>query len=430
MPILSSRMMATAVKRDSLTAELERDPQFSTAKRHHFTQLFANSLLFLWKQMEAKCKSLRTQGSDSQETKTDLQNAHSQLPLSTAQTISSQKSLLNSLTSRTFPLKSELAATQSLTSSCLESIHSLQDQLDELQEAKDEWMRGVNDQQDLGVVQEELKWQAEYLRQVEGTNVHLNAELVMLHERHVSIEVLRKQNRSLESKLTYTKASTNTAIPSSQPSIPLKVPTMSETHTLASLHLSHATLLEQHDLTFHCSSLKAELEAEKEGRRKDDVRACLAECEVGFLKTLVVSYQAEELAIDELKVDELKVQRINDLETLSSDHKSTLTSLLSPSTTPPSSPSKPTQPSPSLLAELESLKSKFSDTEKTNEEHLETINKLEQELFELSGEIAGGRHVPPKTRVLQLIDNPKQQWFDLHQSTMDKLKEENSALLK
>ncbi|KXN91874.1 Spindle assembly checkpoint component mad1 [Leucoagaricus sp. SymC.cos] len=533
MPMPSSRTMATAVKRDSLAAELERDPQFSTAKRHHRTQLFTNSISHAslerqllqaqtaridletklrekelaverlerdrrhfadrereereareqleaghnayTKQMEAECKSLRTQVSDLQETNADLQNTHSQLSLSTAQTISSQKSLLNSLTPRASLLESELAAAQSLASSRLESIHSLQDQLDELQEAKDEWTRGVNDQQDLGVVREELKRQAEYLRQLEGTNARLNVELVTLRNRHASIEVLREQNSSLESKLAYTEslrqkvasleaeleaarqeretwASTNTSIQSSQPSTPSKAPTISETHSLTSLRLSHATLLEQHGSTLAtlrtlessnadlssqlaestslCSSLKEELKAEKEGRRKDDVRARLAEHEVGFLKALVASYQAEELTMDELKVDELKVQRINDLEALLSDYKSTLASLPSPSTTPPSSPSKPSQPSPLLLAELESLKSKFSDAEKTNEEHLETIDKLEQELFELSGEIAGGRHVPPKTRILQLVDNPEQQWFDLRQSMMDKLKEENSALLK
>ncbi|KXN91777.1 hypothetical protein AN958_12330 [Leucoagaricus sp. SymC.cos] len=33
-----------------------------------------------------------------------------------------------------------------------------------------------------------------------------------------------------------------------------------------------------------CSSLNEELKAEKEGRRKDDVCACLAECELRFLK--------------------------------------------------------------------------------------------------------------------------------------------------
>ncbi|KXN81362.1 hypothetical protein AN958_04749, partial [Leucoagaricus sp. SymC.cos] len=297
------------------------------------------------KQVEAECKSLRTQVSDFQETNTDLQNAHSQLSLSTATLSPLEHPSLN-------------------------------------QRGKDEWMRGVNDQQDLSVVREELKWQTEYLRQLEGTNSRLNAELVTLCERHANIEVLREQNRSLGSKPAYTESlginrHSNPVFSTIHPS---KVPTISETYFLASLRLSHATLLEQHgstlatlrtlestntdlsslaDSTSLCSSLKEKLKAEKEGRRKDDVCAPLAEREAGFLKALVASYQAEESAMDELKVDKLKVQRINDLETLLSDHNSTLTSLPSPSTTPPSSPSKPTQPSPPLLAELEFLKSKL-----------------------------------------------------------------------
>jgi mitotic spindle assembly checkpoint protein MAD1 len=56
--------------------------------------------------------------------------------------------------------------------------------------------------------------------------------------------------------------------------------------------------------------------------------------------------------------------------------------------------------------------------------------KLEQRLFELSGEIAGGRHVPPKTRVLCLKENPYQQWVHLRQAVMDWLKSENEALLE
>lgn len=43
-PTPSARTTATAVKRDSLAAELERDPQFSTSKRQHRTQLFTNSI--------------------------------------------------------------------------------------------------------------------------------------------------------------------------------------------------------------------------------------------------------------------------------------------------------------------------------------------------------------------------------------------------
>ena len=63
-------------------------------------------------------------------------------------------------------------------------------------------------------------------------------------------------------------------------------------------------------------------------------------------------------------------------------------------------------------------------------ENLDKIEELEQTLFELRGEIAGGRHVPPGLRILSMVDNPEQQWFDLRQAAMDRLKEENEALMK
>jgi mitotic spindle assembly checkpoint protein MAD1 len=58
------------------------------------------------------------------------------------------------------------------------------------------------------------------------------------------------------------------------------------------------------------------------------------------------------------------------------------------------------------------------------------IEKLEQSLFDLSGEIAAGRHVPPGVRVLSMKENPEQEWFDLRQAAMDRLKGENEALMK
>lgn len=71
--------------------------------------------------------------------------------------------------------------------------------------------------------------------------------------------------------------------------------------------------------------------------------------------------------------------------------------------------------------------------ESANEEiqtHISKIDALEQSLFELTGTIAAGEHVPPKTRVLSLRDNPAQNWTDLRQQVMDRLKEENEALLR
>lgn len=68
--------------------------------------------------------------------------------------------------------------------------------------------------------------------------------------------------------------------------------------------------------------------------------------------------------------------------------------------------------------------------EAESKENIRRIEELEQSLFELSGEIAGGRHVPPGVRILSMKENPEQEWFDLRQATMDRLKAENEALMK
>ena len=72
----------------------------------------------------------------------------------------------------------------------------------------------------------------------------------------------------------------------------------------------------------------------------------------------------------------------------------------------------------------------LKEAEEATEQHLEQIETLEQTLFELRGEIGAGRHLPPGVRVLSLRENPAQQWADLSQAAMDRLKGENEALLK
>ena len=69
------------------------------------------------------------------------------------------------------------------------------------------------------------------------------------------------------------------------------------------------------------------------------------------------------------------------------------------------------------------------EAEQAHTSSLDKIEELEQTLFELQGEIGAGRHVPPGLRILSLRDNPAQQWADLSQAAMDRLKSENAALL-
>lgn len=61
--------------------------------------------------------------------------------------------------------------------------------------------------------------------------------------------------------------------------------------------------------------------------------------------------------------------------------------------------------------------------------HAEQAEALEQQLFELGGEIGAGRHIPPNTRVLSMRENPAQEWADTRKEVLDRLKAENEALL-
>lgn len=133
-----------------------------------------------------------------------MQDSHSQHTLSSTQEISQLKALNASLTSRVEHVSTDLEASQNLAASRLDTVHSLQDQLDELHAAKDTWAQRVNDESDMGVVRDELKKQAEYMRKLEGTNAKLTAELTILRDRQTSVEVLREQHRSLELKVQYT----------------------------------------------------------------------------------------------------------------------------------------------------------------------------------------------------------------------------------
>jgi mitotic spindle assembly checkpoint protein MAD1 len=79
---------------------------------------------------------------------------------------------------------------------------------------------------------------------------------------------------------------------------------------------------------------------------------------------------------------------------------------------------------------LNAIHTGLQEAQKNLTQQKDKIETLEQTLFELRGEIGAGNHVPPGMRVLCLRDNPAQQWTDLRQSVMDRLKSENEALIK
>jgi mitotic spindle assembly checkpoint protein MAD1 len=78
----------------------------------------------------------------------------------------------------------------------------------------------------------------------------------------------------------------------------------------------------------------------------------------------------------------------------------------------------------------ETAQSALGKAQKEIEDHLKKIEDLEQQLFELGGEIAGGRHVPPNVRVMQMPDNPADKYFEARSSVMDAVRKQNEGLMK
>ncbi|TFK19221.1 hypothetical protein FA15DRAFT_760186 [Coprinopsis marcescibilis] len=219
---------STAAKRDSVTAELERDPQLSTSKRQQRNQVFNSSIshahlerqllaaqtanneletklrerelqierlerdrtFFCDREKEEReekererdahdrargdIRQLRTQLTSLREEFADLQDVHGELSRSTTQTISSQKSQITTLNHQVHLLTSELAQAQQTIDDKTASLGALQERCDELLSHQP---AAASDDSDMAVVRDELHRQASYLRTLESTNNKLTNEL-------------------------------------------------------------------------------------------------------------------------------------------------------------------------------------------------------------------------------------------------------------
>ncbi|KDR71884.1 hypothetical protein GALMADRAFT_143649 [Galerina marginata CBS 339.88] len=528
-------LRSSAVKRDSLAAELEKDPQLSSAKRQQRAQVFTSSISHAslerqllasqtakleletklrdkelqverlerdrrWfadrekeereekeaereahdeakKNSDTELRSLRLAVSSLREELADLQDSHQALSRNTNQTGASQKAQITTLANQNTVLEEQLIEYKSLAEQREKALTDLQARYDELSTSKETDARRASDDENMTVVREELHRQAKYLRNLETTNAKMTAELNVLRERHTSVEVLREEKRDLERKLQMleefrTKVVkleaeveagrkereewANMVVDTKPSSTPISV-----TQNLTDLRLAHARLLEEHGATNALlrqreaelaeferretqaqqtiSSVEQNLRVAKEKSERRETMALLAEREVTFLQALVASFNAEEAHIEGSHIDEAKTQRIHQLETLLQEYKSTneklghdLDAIAGKSVS-----FGPGQSSQTLSAELEkerlekaAMQRDLDQAAAGEKENIDKIEELEQTLFELRGEIAGGRHVPPGVRVLSMTDNPEQQWFDLRQAAMDRLKGENEALMK
>lgn len=518
-PLLSR---STAAKRDSLTAELERDPRLSTVRRQQRSQAFSSTMAHAslerqlatlqttkteletklrerdltverlerdrrWfsdreteereekerereereeekKKTDAELRSLRANLTTLREEYEELQDSHSALSRSASQTSATQESKITTLTRQTQLLEEELVQTKELAEERLRSMHDLQESINNLEEPP---RREDND--DMTIIREELRRQATYLRQLESEN----AELRVLKARSQSIEVLKEEKRGLERKLRGMDelrhqvveleaqveagrrerqewANKSLEVAQSPSRTPIGV-----TQSLSELRLTHAKLLEESgatnaslrakeaeldevresegELRERIKDLEADVSSLKENLERERRRVELADREVDFSKAMVASFTAEETMKEgAAAIDEAQMQRLQHAEALLEEYKGVndkLTLELEALTT-----SRGSVVGADLLqaekAQRLQVQEALTQCNEENKNHLDKIDELEQKLFDLGGEIAGGRHVPPGVRILQLKENPLQDWVDLRQSAMDRLKGENEALIK
>lgn len=78
----------------------------------------------------------------------------------------------------------------------------------------------------------------------------------------------------------------------------------------------------------------------------------------------------------------------------------------------------------SNVALLENLKA----AENQNTFLLDKVDKIEEELWKLRGDVGTGKHVPPGKRVLELVDNPASRWFGKREEDVERLRKENEVL--
>ncbi|TBU44830.1 MAD-domain-containing protein [Dichomitus squalens] len=427
---------------------------------------------------DGELRSLRSQLMTLREQHVDLEEEHSNLSRSTSQTIAGQKAQIATLTRQVSLLENQMQAFQRLAEERARAFDELQAQFDDLNAAQDSVTLGAGQNEDWAVVREELHRQATYVRQLESANAKMGAELNILHERQTSVEVLKEQKRDLERRLrgadelreqvvkleaeldAARKERQEWASSSAEPATPSKTP-VSVTQSLSNLRLAHVRLMEEHGsnvaLLRHreqelsglqerearaqetVKELRAEVRELKDRALRSEHKASLVEREVSFLQAMVASFNAEDAANGEVKSENDTSMPIQELEALIKDYKETISVLERELKDARANPviAEDVEAKQRLLALLEQERALKEEAEKAlreaeteSEKQLEQIEELEQTLFELRGEIGAGRHLPPGVRVLSLHDNPAQQWEDLSKAAMDRLKNENEALLK
>ncbi|KAI9568312.1 hypothetical protein HD554DRAFT_2260081 [Boletus coccyginus] len=380
----------TRIKRDSLMAELERgksppllascqltrnvpvDPQHLTAKRQQRLQAFSSHMTqatlerkllsaqaaktelenklrqkeVYIEQLEGDRRFLTEREQAEQEEKEKERKANAEEKKNAEADLRSLRDAISTLRNEHIKLEEsnaeleqELVEYRAIAEERDATIRALQQKLDEAEVASDPMLRRHNEDEQWGVIRDELHRQASYLRSLETTNAKLDAELGRYKDRYTNLEVLREEKRALERKVVVVdelrekvasleaqveaarRERQEWANKSSEAGMPSGL-SLSVIQSLSELRLTHVRLLEEHGAniavlrsreaelarineslleaqrTLETSQGEVQMLKDKVARREQ--RTQLAEREVGFLQALVASFTAEDQASHEV----------------------------------------------------------------------------------------------------------------------------------
>ncbi|KAH6894836.1 hypothetical protein BKA70DRAFT_1232433 [Coprinopsis sp. MPI-PUGE-AT-0042] len=358
-----------------------------------------------------------------------------------AKTTATQKSPLATLNHRVELLEHELSQCQHIADERSRILAGLQTQYDELVAQRDSWCIMKRSRRVMGVVREELHRQTEYL---EAKNVKLTSELLYLREQNQSIEALREEKRGLETQLVGLDKLKEKVVrlEAEVEAGRLEREAWQQQHAILSNHLRHPSLDRPPHHTRHAQLLEEQEHAAPEtnpGPRSGSPSSqgrtqakrhgvILVEREVGYLQALLSNFKAEEAYDDNATpaVDSVKVANMEELEALLAEYAN-VNDQLTNDLGALEGPMVLTEELERVEQEKKALRQTIPKHEQEITPQATKIDELKQALFDPSREIAAGRHIPPRTRVLCMPENPDQAWVDLGQTMMDR---DNEALIK
>ncbi|KZW01952.1 hypothetical protein EXIGLDRAFT_736697 [Exidia glandulosa HHB12029] len=422
--------------------------------------------------LEEQVREHRSAAEVAQQELEEERDVHIALSRKYSNLVAKYESQMSLAARKTELLDEQLRAATATAEEKSAAVNRLQSQVDDLLAKHTEEARRAQEENNWTLIREELHRQATHVKKIEVERDRALSELRVLRSRADAADVLREEKHSLEKKLRTAEqyrdqvarlqaevdaAHKERADWAKQRSAtPTKV--VSE---LTELRLQYASLLEAQgalkveirqkeaeiddlqatakETTHLVASLQAKIDELNDNATKRERRVALAEREVSFLNAMLVTFDAEEAGKETTpdEAAETQKKRIEHLESVLQGYKTELQDLEQQirvlrqalATKPTAAPSS-ADVKPVVSPSDDETRQALSDAQQVVRRQETKIDELEQTLFELRGTIAQGNHVPPKVRVLGMRGSPLQEWEELQQANLDRLKAENTALLK